>query len=198
MTFPAPLCYPHFGRATIALNGDGTYRDGLGDPDGQPAHLVEVLDHDGYVAGEVAWLAEDPRRWYLAPDTPPILGLPEVSRSYAADAALLLLEMPFEFIGMMGQRCGAWPAACILDWTADLELWLGGVPEIATRSPRVAKALGRHLAREPLARFKIRIVAQEAEPESPPRPTLEQMIAEDYTDIISTETISTDKLKATA
>ncbi len=134
-----------FGVARIETSGS-TFQF---NDDGKPAVIVPVSDsyeidefEDG-LTDLLAFLPDDPSRWWVLRDTMPVLNLEEIERAVPCmgiDEVLTVYETPLSWL--QGYRNGI----VILDWKANLRLWLGGVGRIWCDNESLAERLTNALS----------------------------------------------------
>jgi hypothetical protein len=131
-----PLYQPTFGRSLIIGEPAGTYQP---NPDGAPAVILGAADRAGELIDLVAWHPHQPGRWWLRTGAAVALGEVEIDRAGFLDLPLLLFATPSAWL-WNHDREGRWPAACILDWSADPRLIFTGV-KILCDTPALAERL---------------------------------------------------------
>ena len=141
-----------FSAACIAPAGDGTFTF---NKDGEPAVVIGVEDRDGVLCDLVAWLPEDPGRWWLRhADEMPILGARELAVAAYFGDPIALYATPEQWL-IAGRR-----GACVLMWDAPLRDLFEGVASICCNSlelrGRLRKALRQSEPRLAVARREVR------------------------------------------
>jgi hypothetical protein len=122
------LYSPQFGRAAILAEPSGYYQpaeSGTSRPTLDSA-ILAVADRYGAICDLVAWQPSDPYRWWVRTGSMPVLGEAEIDRAGCLDAPLLLLGTPHDWLLNHGKG-GYWPAATVLDWSADPRTFFNGV-----------------------------------------------------------------------
>ncbi len=129
---------PRFGRARIQPLASGNYRPS---DDGEWAVILEVRDRHNELADLVAWLPNDPARWWLRHgDEAPVLGARALAFAADCHEPVILHPTPETWLfahqgqpgGHLGQRHGDadGDTVCILDWGVDLAELFAGVSKV--------------------------------------------------------------------
>ena len=117
-------------------------------PDGKPACIIPVCRDYSFDCFEnthtdlIAFDTSQPSRWLSLYDTEPILNPEAVERAITClgtDEVLRVHETPLDWL-----RAGR-VGIVILDWSANLQVRLGGVRRIYTTSPMLAMRLEKAL-----------------------------------------------------
>lgn len=131
----APL---RLSRVPIAPRDDGSFRlDHTRALDDRPGNVVFALDRASNVVDYVAWLDDDPSRWWLRHSAAVLLGVDAIHRAVWRDGRARLYPTP----------C-AWHAAqddvgaCVVDWDAfDPALEFAGLDAVTCSTPALARRL---------------------------------------------------------
>ena len=130
------LHLPHFGRARIQPLASDNYRPSDA---GKWAVIMEVRDRHDEIADLVAWLPEDPSRWWLRHfDETPIIGAR--SLAFAADCHQPAILYPTPEAWLFAQRERSKGAiVCIIDWGVNLTELFAGVSKVECRGSDLQK-----------------------------------------------------------
>ena len=127
-----------FRLTAIRIKGknDGTYSL---DPNGRLAVLVPVRDRYGETVDIVAFIQDEPERWWCRHgDETPILGAPALARAMFERQPLVLWETPLQWL--LQRRSGS----VVLDWGADLRPIFEEIPAVNCQSPALSDRLHRN------------------------------------------------------
>ncbi len=147
---------PRFGRAKIQPLASGAYRPSDA---GQWAVILEVRDRHNELADLVAWLPNDPARWWLRHgDEAPVLGARALAFAADCHEPVTLLPTPEAWLfahrerpkldaRMTGAEVYVGPVAvvCIMDWGVDLAPLFDGVLRVECQGPDLQKRFQRAL-----------------------------------------------------
>ena len=131
----APPIY--FARITPRL--DGTFRF---DTSGDVAVIMDVHDSLGELRDFVAWLLDDPGRWWFrVGDVCPLLGAENIEPAILLRESIALHPNPEAWARAAGR------GVCVLDWDVHLYEIFVGIPGIKCESPSLKYRLRRALRR---------------------------------------------------
>jgi hypothetical protein len=134
-------------RGLILPRADGTF-DPLGEiePNAIEVDFLHVTD-DGELIDSIAWHRDRPDIWWTHRDLVPVVGSYEISSSWWDHRPAYFVETPADFIACNGQ------AACIIDWTADVNAIIGEAESVGCQTTALAERMRRTLlaqARPPI------------------------------------------------
>ena len=133
---------PRFGRARIQPLASGNYRPS---DDGDWAVILGVHDRFDELVDCVAWLPDDPSRWWLRHgDETPLLGARALAFAADCHEPVTLLPTPEAWLLAHRERSEG-PLVCIMDWGVDLAPLFDGVLRVECDSPDLQKQLLRSL-----------------------------------------------------
>jgi hypothetical protein len=135
---------PHLRFATIRIRA---YSDGIWEPhpNGANAVVLNVPDATGERFDIVAWFPAHPRTWWLRRGRAVLLGASNIPHAERAGTPLVVQATPARWLAAGGT------GACVLDWSADLRVPLGGVADLVAKSEPHASRLAAALGRGPAA-----------------------------------------------
>ena len=146
-----------FGIAKISTDADGRYRP---EPSGEWAAIVPVRDRYSNLCDLVAWLPDEPQRWWLRNgDETPILGTEALALAAWDGRSIDLHSTPEHWLLAKSGTCIRPPGvctvecdtcalprgACVLRWDLDLRELFEGVTRVNCDCPELERRLLRSL-----------------------------------------------------
>jgi hypothetical protein len=125
--------------------GDGSFNF---TPDGVLAHCILVRGLGGRTEDTVAWLPDNPNKWWLNHRIGVVLGMAAVERAEYLNEPLRLFDTPADWVA---SGC---EGACILDWAAPLAFYLPSEGRVLCKSEKVACKL-RHVLTPPSPKVEV-------------------------------------------
>ena len=123
----------------IKTSDDGTY---FPDPTGEWAVILPVRDRNNELCDLVAWLLDDPGRWWLRHgDETPILGCRRLAVAAYFGDAIKLYSTPERWLVARGH------GAVILKWDVDCRDLFDGVARVECDCPTLATKFRQTLRR---------------------------------------------------
>ena len=123
---------PSFVITRIEPRPDGTFRPS---ESGQWAVTLGIDDREGRLVDFVAYLRNDPGRWWLRRNESPILGAEVIARAEFFQRQLTLHETPHAWLRARGD------GAVVLDWNCDLHEIFRFVPRVHCQSAELRDRL---------------------------------------------------------
>ena len=148
----APEMVP-FGIGRITTSTDGRYSL---DPAREWAAIIPVRDRYGDLCDLVAWLPDEPQRWWLRlGEATPILGTEALAIAAADGQAINLHSTPERYLIAKGPGCIRSPGvcvgecaicglprgACVLRWDVDIRELFEGVSRVNCDCPELERRL---------------------------------------------------------
>jgi hypothetical protein len=128
-----------FGLAVIEPTSTGTFEFG---ESGELAVIVPIVPlpaPDDDLVDLVAWRPSDARKWWLRRGVGSLLNPGAVLHAEITREPLPVYSTPLQWLRAAGQ------GIVILDWSANLQLYLGGVERIVPDSRALGEAIDRRL-----------------------------------------------------